>query len=89
MTQLDSLIETRNPDSNEVTLHLVYTTKHLIRIEIAHLNIRVKLRHYYSSNEHRCRLVKRETINVNQMKVSRLLSPQTQLVSPHTINKPE
>lgn len=45
VTQLDSYLEGRILVSHEVTLHLIYTTSHLIRVETSHLDIRVELRY--------------------------------------------
>lgn len=44
MTQLYSNIEVRNLDSNEVTIRVIYTMSHLIRVENSHLDVRVDLR---------------------------------------------
>lgn len=48
MTQLDSFIEVINIDSNEMTLHLIYTMSHSIRAEVSHFDIRVEQRHVTS-----------------------------------------
>lgn len=45
VTQLDSNIEVRNLDSNEVSHRLNQMESHLIRDEISHLDRRIELRH--------------------------------------------
>lgn len=41
-TQFDSNIEVRNFDSNEATLHLIYTVNHFIQFETSHLDIQLR-----------------------------------------------
>lgn len=41
---IDSNIEVGNLDSNEMTIHVIYTMSNLIRVENSHLDVRVDLR---------------------------------------------